>query len=233
MKIGVIGAMDIEIASLVSLLGSHAEKTYAGMVFRKGMIGGTEVIIAKCGVGKVNAAVCAEIMCGFFCVDVLVNTGVAGSLDNSLDIGDIVVSRDAVQHDVDAVNFGYAYGEIPSSGMRYFVADEDIARKCMRALEDMGVAHWLGRIASGDQFVRTRERKAWIRETFAAHCCEMEGASIAQVAVLNKIPFVLVRAISDKADESVSESYDVFEEKAARHCAELIGRIVPMISWRE
>ena len=228
MKTGIVGAMDVEVAALKAKLADAQVSTFAGMEFCEGTIGRMHAVVVKCGVGKVNAALCVQILADRFGVTQLINTGVAGSLNNEIAIGDIVVSTDAVYHDVDAAVFGYQPGEVPQLGRLSFPADSALrelaASSCRRAAPEIRVFE--GRIASGDQFISSRERKEWIREAFHADCTEMEGAAIAQAAYLNRLPFVIIRAISDKADESVAVSYEEFEGKAAEHCAKLVEHML-------
>ena len=195
------------------------------MTFTEGKVGGTDVVIVKSGVGKVNAGVCVQILADEFQVTHVINTGVAGSLDAALDIGDIVFSTDAIYWDVDVTIFGYAFGEVPQLGVQTFPADAELAARmkeiCERVNPDVR-AH-MGRVASGDCFVADDERKAYIKENTQAVCCEMEGCAIAHACYLNSIPFVIVRAISDKADGSVFVDYLQFEAKAAEDAARLVA----------
>jgi adenosylhomocysteine nucleosidase len=231
MKIGIIGAMDVEVNHLKQTMHITKTTTVAGQEYCEGTIGETEVVVVKCGVGKVRAGMSVQVLNDLFHVTHIINTGVAGSLNNDLNIGDVLVSKDAVYHDVDATNFGYALGEVPSSGCLYYEADAKLREAAVDAVKnaagDVNVIE--GRVASGDQFIRTKEKKAWIKENFNADCCEMEGCAIAQASYLNQIPFVIIRAISDKADESVQESYDVFEGKAAEHCAKIVAYMLKKI----
>ncbi len=228
MKIGIIGAMDVEVAHLKETMKIERTLTVAGQDYCEGKIGNTDVVVVQCGVGKVRAAMSVQVLNDLFHVTHVLNTGVAGSLNNELNIGDILVSEDAMFHDVDATNFGYALGEVPSLGVASFKADETLKKAAVEAVRkaapDVNVL--TGRVASGDQFVRTREKKKWIKENFKADCCEMEGSAIAEACYLNQLPFVIIRAISDKADESVAESYDVFEGKAAEHCAKIVSYMI-------
>ena len=203
-------------------------KTKAGMTFHEGRIGGKDVVIVKCGVGKVNAAVCVQLLCDLYGVTHIINTGVAGSLDNRIDVGDVVVSTDAMYHDVDATVFGYRRGEVPQLGVVSFAADEMLREKAAAAIRAAApdVAVFEGRVVSGDQFVCTRAQKEMIKAEVGGMCTEMEGAAIAQAAYLNEIPFVIVRAISDKADESVQVAYEEFEAKAAADCAALVAEML-------
>ncbi|MGN0076864.1 MAG: 5'-methylthioadenosine/adenosylhomocysteine nucleosidase [Parafannyhessea sp.] len=232
MKIGIIGAMDVEVRHLRDAVQDGTTTTVAGMVFDDGTIGGTPVTVVRCGVGKVDAAMCAQVLIDRFGVDRIINTGVAGSLDARLNIGDVLVSTDAVHHDVDATNFGYALGEVPSLGIRFFPADAGLRAAAVEAVRAAApdVACVEGRVASGDQFVRTQDQKDRIKREFDASCVEMEGASIAQTAWLNGVPFVIVRAISDKADGSAEVEYPVFEAKAAEHCARIVRHMVAHLS---
>ena len=220
-KTGIIGAMDEEVDSLKAALTEDNVRTIAGTEFHDGKLDGQDVVVVRCSVGKVNAAVCAQILIDLFDVDRIINTGVAGSLDAQIDIGDIVVSTDAVQHDLDATALGYARGEIPYSDMSVFTADEEMRKSAVEAVKEVepDIHVFEGRVCSGDQFIASREKKEDIISEFGGMCCEMEGASIAQVCCLNEIPFVIIRAISDKADDSEEMSYVEFEQAAAERCA--------------
>ncbi len=224
MTIGVIGAMDLEVASLKRSMKDAHTVVIAGSEFSGGTIEGAPVVVVQCGVGKVNAALCTQALIDEFNVSCVINTGAAGSLDERIDIGDIVVSTDAVQHDVDATLFGYEQGQVPGMKTVSFKADSALQEKATAAIATCGsgVSSFSGRVASGDTFVADPQKKAWIRDTFGACCCEMEGAAIAQVCARNNVPFVIMRAISDKADGSETEEYEVFERKAAIDCAQVV-----------
>lgn len=224
MKYGIIGAMDVEVNTLKSHMNSNSVTTIAGMEFCEGTLGNSDAVIVKSGVGKVNAACCVQILEEHFKVDAIINTGVAGSLDNDINIGDVVVSTDAIYHDVDATVFGYQPGEVPQMGVVSFPADESLRKRAAEAIRnaDSDINVFEGRVCSGDQFISKRSVKDGIKEKFGGSCCEMEGCAIAQASYINKIPFVIVRAISDKADESVQVSYEEFEGKAAVHCAKFV-----------
>lgn len=228
MKIGIIGAMDIEVARLAREMDLEREVEKAGMRFMEGRLGGTEVVVVRCGIGKVNAGICVQILCDLFGVTHVINTGIAGSLDEEINIGDVVVSIDAMHHDLDVTALGYEPGQVPQIDTITFAADkmlrEAAVKACREAAPEIGVFE--GRVASGDQFISDRAKKETIAAMTGALCTEMEGASIAQTAYLNKVPFVIVRAISDKADESVQVAYDIFESKAAEHCAAIVEHMV-------
>lgn len=232
MKIGIIGAMDVEVANLKEAMKTEREVVRAGMRFCEGTIGGTEVVVVQCGIGKVNAGLCVQILCDLFDVTHLINTGVAGSLDEEINVGDVVVSIDAMYHDMDVTGLGYVPGQVPQMDVLTFAADpmlrEAAVKACREAAPEIGVFE--GRVVSGDQFICDRAKKNEIKKTFGGLCTEMEGAAIAQAAYVNGVPFVIVRAISDKADESVIVAYDVFEAQAARHCTSIIEHMVKSLS---
>lgn len=227
MKYGIIGAMDVEVELLhQAMAASDPQVTLvAGMEFWEGAIGGTPCVAVQCGVGMVNAAACTQALVGSFGVDAVINTGVGGSLDASIDIGDFVVADDAVNWVMDVCNLGYEPGQTPGMQLA-FPADQALSERIVRAARTAGVGIHRGRIASGDRFVRDAAEKELIARTFGASCCEMEGAAIAQICFLNQVPFAVVRAISDKADGSDAVDYPVFEERAAKNCAAVICRLL-------
>ncbi len=227
LNIGIIGAMEVEVALLKDQLTDSRTEERAGMAFSSGLLGGVPCVVVQSGVGKVNAALCTQVLASVFGVTHVINTGVAGSLDATIDIGDVVVSTDCVHHDVDATNFGYAPGQVPGMPGAY-PADAALRAAALAAVAHAApdIAAFEGRVASGDSFVRDAAEKDRIARTFGARCCEMEGAAIAQACTVNGLPFVVVRAISDKADGSQSELYPVFEAKAARHCASIVSHLV-------
>ena len=221
-KLGIIGAMTEEIETLVEKLEDKKESCRTGSTFYEGKLAGLDVAIVQCGVGKVNAAMCTQTLCDLYGVTHLVNTGIAGSLCADLDIGDLVVSEDAMYHDVDAVHFGYPYGKVPGMDVTAFPADKTMMEYAWAAAEAVNPGHTkIGRVASGDQFVAVKELKERIIANTQGLCTEMEGAAIAQVAYKNGLPFVILRAISDKADDSAEMDYPTFEKIAAHRCADV------------
>ena len=221
-KLGIIGAMAVEVELLKEKMENLTITNHAGMEFYDGVLEGLDAVVVQCGVGKVNAAMCAQILCSVFGVTHLVNTGIAGSLCAELDIGDLVVSRDAMYHDFDCVHFGYEMGKVPGMDVVAFPADEMMIRYALDAAEEVNPGHArTGRVASGDLFVAEKSIKNRIIERTGAICTEMEGAAIAQTAYRNKVPFVILRAISDKADDSAQMDYPTFETQAAHRCAEV------------
>ena len=200
----------------------------ASLSFCRGKLSGKEVVVVRSGIGKVNAAICTQILVDQFHVDVIINTGIAGSLDAEIDIGDIVISTDAVEHDMDASIFGDPIGQIPQMDTFSFPADESLVKLAKEVNEKANpdVHTWIGRVVSGDQFVSSGEKKEQLIRVFDAKCTEMEGAAIAHAAYLNKISCVIIRAISDKADNSAVVDYPAFEAAAIRHSVRLIEALV-------
>ena len=221
--LGIIGAMEGEVSKLKEQMEDAVITKKASMEFYKGTIKGKEVVVVRSGIGKVNAAVCAQILIDDFHVSAIINTGIAGSLKNEINIGDIVLSTDAVQHDVNAGSFGYPKGQIPGLDVLAFQADENLIEKAYAICEKVNpdISVFRGRVVTGDQFISQREIKNNIANTFDGMCTEMEGAAIAQVAYLNHIPFLIVRAISDKADDSADMDYEIFEAQAIKHSVNL------------
>ena len=222
MKLGIIGAMDVEVATLKAKMENVTTASHAGSAYYEGTLEGLPCVVVQCGVGKVNAAMCAQVLCSVYGVTHLVNTGIAGSLCAELDIGDLVVSKDAMYHDFDVTVFGYPCGKVPGMDVVAFPADETLMGYAFGAADSVNPGHAkIGRVASGDQFVCGKEQKDKIIEVTQALCTEMEGAAIAQTAYRNGIPFVILRAISDKADNSAEMDYPTFEAMAAEHCAKV------------
>ena len=225
-KLGIIGAMQVEVELLLSAMENRRATEKAGSTFYEGTLEGLDVVVVQCGVGKVNAAICAQMLCDLFAVTHIVNTGIAGSLNAALDIGDLVVSSDAMYHDMDAVHFGYPFGKVPGMDATAFPADKAMIDYAFAAAEAVNPGHTrIGRVASGDQFVAEKAVKERIIANTQGLCTEMEGAAIAQTAYRNGIPFVILRAISDKADDSADMDYPTFERIAAHRCAEVTGNL--------
>ena len=229
--LGIIGAMESETEQFYSMMTDVKVAVTAGMKFYQGKLKGKGVVIVQSGIGKVNAGICSQILVDLYHVDAIINTGIAGSLKNEINIGDIVLSTDTLQHDVDASKFGYEPGHIPQMDVMAFKADEHLIEVGLACCEKVNPDIWTftGRIVSGDQFIGDDDKKNWLRETFGGYCTEMEGAAIAQAAYLNQIPFLIVRAISDKADGSVVMDYNTFEAAAIEHSVRLVTAMVEMI----
>lgn len=225
--IGIIGAMASEVEILKSRLKEGKTSEIAGVVFYQGKLEGKPVVIAQCGIGKVCAAVCAQAMIDRFQVGCVINTGVAGGLHPSLAVGDIVISTDAVQHDFDLTAFGYVKGYMSNgdgkSPTRY-KADPELAALFKAAADEVldENKYIEGTIASGDIFVDDSALKKELIERFGAAAAEMEGAAIAQAAAANRVPFVVIRSISDLAENEANVSFEEFERKAAEISSSIV-----------
>lgn len=231
-KIGIIGAMEIELETLKSHMQITNTLERASMTFLEGTLNHIPVVVVRSGIGKVNAGMCVQILADIFQVTHVINTGVAGSLNAAIDIGDIVVSSDALYHDVDATGFGYPLGQVPQLGTLTFEADRQMISLARSSCETVNpeIRVFEGRIVSGDQFISSPETKAAILKNFPDSCCtEMEGAAIAHASYLNHIPFVIIRAISDKADDSAHMDYPAFEKAAAEHSARLVEHMIQQL----
>ena len=222
-SIGIIGAMEEEVAILKEKMEDVRIIKKASMDFYEGILAGKKVVVVRSGIGKVNAGICAQILADVFSVDAIINTGIAGSLNKNINIGDIVLSTDVVQHDMDATGFGYRKGQIPQMPVFFFNADDNLRRLAAEVCKEVNpdIQVFKGRIASGDQFVCDQDVKNRIVSEFSAYATEMEGAAIGQAAYLNEIPFLVVRAISDKADGSAQMDYSEFEKAAVDHSVRL------------
>ena len=231
MIIGIIGAMEEEVAVLKQEMDIEETVDYASMRFCKGTLCGKNVVIVRSGIGKVNAAICAQVLVDRFNVDILINTGIAGSLDAAIDIGDMVISTDLVEHDMDATIFGDPLGQVPRMDTFSFPAAASLIEKAVAANEEANpdIKTFTGRIVSGDQFVSSAEVKEKLVKNFGGKCTEMEGAAIAHAAYLNKISCVIIRAISDKADNSATMDYPTFEKKAIEHSVRLVRNLLSRI----
>mgnify|MGYP003202455543 CR=1 FL=1 len=217
--IGIIGAMEVEVKELKEQMQITRQLTKAGMEFCEGILEGQDVVV----------------LIDVFDVKAVINTGIAGSLKAEINIGDLVISSDLVHHDMDAVSFGYPKGQIPQMDVFSFEADKalaDLAEKvCEEVNPEIQVFH--GRVVSGDQFIADKETKENISTLFAGYCTEMEGAAIAQTAHLNEVPFVVLRAISDKADDSASMDYPTFEKQAVAHSVRLVCGMMKNLAAKE
>lgn len=226
-NIGIIGAMEEEIALLQQKSNIISEEEIIGLTFYKGTLHNKNMILVKSGIGKVNAALCTQILIDRFHVDCVINVGVAGAVYKQLSIGDIVISEDAVQHDMDTSVFGDPIGIIPRMKESYFKADKtliDLAKKCSTTLTSKARV-FTGRIASGDQFISTPQGKQKIWQTVQGYCAEMEGAAIAHACYVNHIPFVIIRSISDDAENKAHIAYEQFVKIAAENSSELLEKM--------
>ena len=222
--IGIIGAMHEEIVELKSLMENIEEINLASFVYYKGKIEGKNVVLVESGIGKVNSAVCTTLLLQEFKVEKLIFTGVAGGIGNDINVGDIVISTDLVQHDVDVSAFGLNLGVIPRMKNSFFMADSDLralAKKSALKIFDPSKVRE-GRILSGDQFINGIDKINWLRDTFKGEACEMEGASVAHVCELFGVPFVVLRAISDKANDDAKVDFAEFVHLASKNSKEIV-----------
>ena len=226
-KIGLIGAMVEEIRLMEEKLERETVTVKAGIRFMEGTLNGKPVVLCKSGVGKVNAAVCTQILIDRFGADAVIFTGVAGALDPSLDIGDVVVSTECVQHDMDASPLGFPRGTIPFADTSVFPADPELVRLAYEASKALPGGRVLkGRVLSGDQFVADRETVRRLHEELQGVCVEMEGAAVAQVCAMNGVPYVVIRSMSDKADGSAHVNFAEFAVQAANRSCQIVNRML-------
>ncbi len=225
--IGIIGAMDIEIDGFKNTMTDVLTEKHAGIEFIKGKIDGKDAVVVMCGIGKVSAAICTQMMIDKFSPDVIINTGVAGGLHNKLGIGDVAIAKDVVQHDVDTTIFGDPKGYITNLNMVNIPCDEDVQGKLYeisKSIEDTNVIS--GTIATGDQFISTPYQKNQIKDTFDAIATEMEGGSIGHVCYQNNTKFGIIRAISDNASGDALMDYETFKVLAAQKTIKIVTEFV-------
>lgn len=226
-KIGLIGAMAEEIERIEERLTNEKVTEKAGIRFMEGTFCEKSVVLCRSGVGKVNAAVCTQLLIDQFGVDAIIFTGVAGALDPSLDIEDIVISTDCMQHDMDASPLGFPRGTIPYAQTSVFPADPALVKLAVQAGEQQGSGQIVcGRVLSGDQFIADRDTVKLLHEQLGGTCTEMEGSAVAQVCAMNGIPYVVIRSMSDKADGSAHVNFAEFTVKAADRSYLIVERMV-------
>lgn len=224
--IGIIGAMDMEVEGLRALLTSAETVERGGIEFTTGEIGLWKVVIAKSGIGKVFAAICAQTMINEFSPDFIINTGIAGTLNDDIAILDVVIAKRAVLHDMDISSIGDPVGLIPGFDDVFMYCDEEIAKRLSDAATSLGIHNILGTIASGDQFIAYSKKKEWIKKTFGADACEMEGAAIGQVCLFRKMPFCILRTISDGGNEDANMDYPKFSRLAADQSVRIVKTFI-------
>ncbi|MCT4631732.1 MAG: 5'-methylthioadenosine/adenosylhomocysteine nucleosidase [Firmicutes bacterium] len=229
-RIGIIGAMSEEVEIIKSRMDEINTVEIANMKIYTGDINNKSIVLALCGIGKVNAAVCTQILVSEFKVTHVINSGVAGGIADQLNIADMVVSTDVIEHDFDATSFGYEKGVIPRMEKSTFEADKELIDVAMEVAKDFDqFSTYKGRVVSGDVFVASKEMKEDLQNTFSASCAEMEGAAIGHTAYLNNIPFLILRSISDKADGTAHDNFNEFVQKAAEHSSEFVMSIIERI----
>jgi len=227
--IGIIGAMEEEVASIKAKMDIVSAKNIVGVDFFLGKMEGKSVVLVRSGIGKVNAAICVQVLADLYGADYIINVGVAGALAKGLNIGDVVISTDLVQHDMDTSAFGDPIGTIPRMAESFFAADPELIKIAARAGAEAEVQVVMGRIASGDQFVSDGAVKKRIYDLFKAQCVEMEGAAVAHACYLNKIPFIVIRAISDRADDEANVAFETFVVQAAKNSSAMVEHMVRIL----
>ncbi|ANS75026.1 nucleosidase [Paenibacillus yonginensis] len=226
--IGILGAMDEEIALLLRQMEGKDTQIQAGIPFTTGRLLGRNVVVSKSGVGKVNAAATTQLMIDRFNVSSVLFTGVAGAVNPELQIGDIVISSSCQQHDMDVTPLGYARGIIPYQEISDFPADDALVKLAMRACEKICQDHQflVGRVLSGDRFVADRDVVQDLYENMHGACVEMEGAAVAQVCYMNRVPYVVLRSMSDKADGSAHVNFAEFTVEAANRSYAILNEMI-------
>jgi adenosylhomocysteine nucleosidase len=227
MTIGIIAAMEEELKKLIDLSDIEKKECKAGMEFNCGKLYNFEIVAVISGIGKVNAAICTQILADDFNVDAIINIGVAGGINKDVFPGDIVIADTLVQHDMDTSVFGDKVGQVPRLNTFDFKCDKNLISKAVKASEGINDHKcFIGRIVSGDQFIASPEKLRWLENKFNAFACEMEGASIAQVCYLNNIPFIIIRSISDNANNGAHIDYEKFKTIAVKNSTEILCRML-------
>lgn len=227
MIIGIIGAMDEELEIILSESKICETKLKANMKFNLGKFCGKDIVVVRSGIGKVNAAICTQILVDDFKVDTIINVGIAGGVAEDVYPGDIVIADSLIQHDVNALAFGYEVGQIPRLDTYDFKCDRELIEKVKCACSKIENKNsFVGRIVTGDEFVSSAEKVKYLFDEFKALACEMEGGSIAQVAYLNNIPFVVIRSISDNANNGASMEYEKFAPIAIENSTEILKNVI-------
>ncbi|MBK5244168.1 MAG: 5'-methylthioadenosine/adenosylhomocysteine nucleosidase [Eubacteriaceae bacterium] len=224
--IGIIAAMENEVRDVKAVMEDSIKIIHGGMTFIKGKLHQKEVVVVKSGIGKVNAAICTQILIDLFKAKAIINVGVAGAVHPDLEVGDIVISEDSCQYDMDARAFGHPWGEIPNMDITFFKADQTLIKLAEKAASDLNVAYRLGRVMTADLGVDSNELKEKLRAEFGGLCVEMEGAAVGQVAFVNQVPYLVIRSISDKADGNLKEDYKNNLESSIKNGVAMVLAII-------
>lgn len=229
MIIGIIGAMDEELELLLKNIKLERKENKASMEFNCGELYGKTVVIVRCGIGKVNAAVCTQILIDDFNVDNIINVGIAGGIGKDIFPGDIVIAENLVQYDMDTSAFGDKIGQIPRLYTYDFKCNNKLIELAKKACSSFDRNFFTGRIVTGDQFVADIEKIKWLSKDFGAIACEMEGGSIAQVCYLNEVPFVVIRSISDNANNGAHMDYEKFTPIAVKNSTYILENMIKIM----
>lgn len=225
--IGIIGAMSVEIEGIQARIEQPEKRIIGGVTYVSGKLCGKDVVAAQCGIGKVNAAICTQTMILTYAPELIVNSGVGGSLCKDLGFGDVAIASNLVQHDVDTSPLGDPVGLVSTINKIYFNCDERAVNLIKEIVDEKeSVSGMIGTIASGDQFIASGERKDWIVKNFNAIACEMEGGAIAQVCAVADVKCAVIRAISDNADDESHMDYGQFVQMAAARSIEVLLKLV-------
>ena len=229
MLIGIICAMDVEISAIREAMTDASAQTFSGIEYVKGKLFGKDAVIAKCGIGKVFAALCAQTMIIKYAPDLIINSGVAGSLVGELSVCDVALAGAVVQHDMDTSPLGDPVGLISGINVVYINSSAEYTEKLAAAAGENGIKTLVGTIASGDQFIANGEKKAYVRDTFGAIACEMEGAAIGHVCFVAGVEFLIVRAVSDSANENSVMDFPQLVSRAAVISSDLVEKMLSVL----
>ncbi|VVB99032.1 Hypoxanthine/guanine phosphoribosyltransferase [uncultured archaeon] len=224
--IGIMGALQEEIDHYIPELAGLEKTELVGFAFFSGKLAGKDAVVVKSGAGKVNASICAQVLITNFRVSSIVFTGVAGALNPELGLNDIVISKDSMQHDIDATDLGFERGRVPFSELKFFNASKELAECASAAARKLGLKAIEGRILTGDQFIASRERSALLRKEFRGDCVDMESAAVAHVCALNNVPHLIIRSISDRADHSAPVDFTALFRAASENSFRLVKELV-------
>lgn len=231
MIIGIIGAMEEEVQILKDEMSIDRKEIKARMEFYSGILWNNKVVVVTCGIGKVNAAVCAQILVDDFHVDKIINVGIAGGIGENVNPGDVVIGNNLVQHDIDTSAFGDPIGQVPRLDTFDFKCDTELIDLAKSAAEKIsGHKSFIGRIVTGDQFIADTDKIRWLKDQFEALACEMEGGSIAHVCYLNNTPFVVIRSISDNANTGAHMDYEKFKPIAVNNSVNILRAMLKELS---
>ncbi len=224
--IGIITAIDEEFNAIEKIISIEKKDVIAKMNFSIGKVGETPVVLGKCGQGKVNAACCTQLIIDHFKVDYIINVGIGGGLSPDLSIGQVVISEDAIQYDMDGTGEGFKLGEIPDLGMINFVADSNMIQLAKKAAEQNKIPYAVGRVLSADIFLDDSNKKNEIVNEFNGIMCEMEGAAIGQVCYLNSVPYIIIRSVSDTASDHANDQAMLNVNEAISQTTNIIKNLV-------
>tara|TARA_Y100000310_G_scaffold344957_1_gene460775 strand:+ start:3827 stop:5059 length:1233 start_codon:yes stop_codon:yes gene_type:complete len=224
--IGIMGALEEEVELYLSELNETKKTKLTGFLFFSGKLSGKDVVVVKSGAGKVNASICAQILILNFKVSSIIFTGVAGALNPDLEIKDIVISKDSVQHDINAEELGFKKGQIPFSDLMVFNASDEMRKIAFSAADSFDLKVIEGRILTGDQFITDKKLSGSLRKEFKGDCVDMESAAVAHVCALNNVPHLIIRSISDKADHSASVDFNEFSKEASKNSFLLVKKLI-------